>query len=310
MENKWARYSYTIESQGLSSLMVYYAGYQLCPPGHNWGPGIRDHYLLHHIRSGEGIYEVNGRKYHLQAGDTFLSRPGDTVFYQADFHNPWSYCWVGFHGSECSDLLLRTDFSKSKNVIHTDFGMHLTNCILGIYEQRGCTLADTLQMTSGLYQLMACMIQFSKNQNLGVTSQEISLQNIAGYICSRISSGASLSELSIKEISKYANMSQSTLYRLFMSQMGVSPVHYITMQRMKRACELLRLTDMPVLSVAYSVGYPNGQHFSKCFKKFMGISPSEYAHQCRVTGSEVHLNRFMQDVVNISAHPDDGLSEH
>lgn len=297
MESSWARHSYTIQSLGLSSLMVYYVGYQRCSPGHSWGPGVRDHYLLHHVRSGSGIYEVDGRKYRIEAGDTFLSRPGNTIFYQADTHTPWSYCWIGFHGSECADLLLHTDFSSSKDVIHTDFGDQLTNCLLGIYEQRGSTLADTLQMTSGLYQLMACMIQHSKNQLFGATSQELSVHNIAEYISSHISSGGPLKELSIKNLAKYANMSQSSLYRAFMSQLGISPIQYITEQRMKRACALLRSTDMSVLSIAYSVGFSNGQYFSRCFKNFMGISPSEYAYQCRATASDVHLNRFVQDVL-------------
>ena len=296
MNNQWTRYSYTIKTMGLSSLTLYYAGYQQCPPEHSWGPGSRDHYLLHHVRSGAGIYTVNDKTYRLKAGDTFLARPGSTIFYQADAETPWSYCWVGFYGSECADLLLRTDFSRSKNVIHTDFGMELTNYIMEIYERRGCTLADTLFMTSSLYQVIACMIRHSENQNIGATNQELSLQDIAGYICDRISSGASLEELSVKNISEHTNMSQSTLYRLFMSQMGLSPNHYITMQRMKRACELLRVTDASVLSIANSVGYPNGQHFAKCFKKFMGLSPSEYASQCRTEDSDVRLNRFFKEV--------------
>lgn len=296
MENQWTRHSYTIKTQGLSSLMVYYAGYQFCPPEHSWGPGIRDHYLLHHIRSGTGTFEVGDKKYDLKAGDTFLARPGEKIFYQADRQTPWAYCWVGFNGSECSELLLHTDFSKSTAVIHTDFEMDLTNHILEIYEHRGNTLADTLQMTSCLYNLFACLIRKSKNELVGATKQEVSVQNIADYICSRISSGASLEELSVEKLSGYMNTSQSTLYRLFMSQMGMSPNHYITMQRMKRACELLRVTDSPIHSIAISVGYPNGQYFAKCFKKYMGISPSEYAEQCRETGSEVRLNRFIQDV--------------
>ena len=29
------------------SLAVYNAGFQKCPPLYGWGPGIRDHYLIH-----------------------------------------------------------------------------------------------------------------------------------------------------------------------------------------------------------------------------------------------------------------------
>ena len=36
------------------SLTVYNTGFQKCPPGYGWGPGVRDHYLLHYIVSGRG----------------------------------------------------------------------------------------------------------------------------------------------------------------------------------------------------------------------------------------------------------------
>lgn len=120
--------SYTIESVGVSSLTVYYVGYQHCKPSHSWGPGIRDHYLLHHVQSGKGIFQIDDKIYPIKAGDTFLARPGNTIFYQADPNDPWSYCWIGFHGSGCANLLAQTDFSTSGHVIHTDFGNTLADC--------------------------------------------------------------------------------------------------------------------------------------------------------------------------------------
>ena len=41
--------SYKATAKELVSLSVYNVGYQLCDAGYQWGPGIRDHYLIHYV---------------------------------------------------------------------------------------------------------------------------------------------------------------------------------------------------------------------------------------------------------------------
>ncbi|MEI3347627.1 MAG: AraC family ligand binding domain-containing protein [Dysosmobacter sp.] len=63
-------------------MTVYNVGFQKCPPGYGWGPGVRDHYLLHYIVSGRGTYETGGRTFVLGPGDAFWpgrTRPSTTA---------------------------------------------------------------------------------------------------------------------------------------------------------------------------------------------------------------------------------------
>ena len=62
--------SYKVNKKELVSLSVYNVGFQKCEPLYQWGPGIRDHYLIHHILSGKGYYSVGGKVYALSTGDT------------------------------------------------------------------------------------------------------------------------------------------------------------------------------------------------------------------------------------------------
>lgn len=267
-------FAFSADSLGISSANVYYTGNASCEPGHFWS-GVRDTYLLHHIYAGEGIYRVNGKEYHLKAGDSFLARPGDAIFYQADTNNPWSYCWVGFQGSECGALLLLTDFAMER-VIHTDFGTELKDCILDIRKKQGYSTAESLEMTAGLYRLMACLARHTQSHTTDIAGHKNGLQDVLRYISSKISYGESVDTLSVRRIAERFNMSESTLYRLFMAQMDISPVQYITKVRITQACRLLTMADESITSVAFSVGYPNGQCFAKNFRKVMGMSPSEY----------------------------------
>lgn len=48
------------------------------------------------------------------------------------------------------------------------------------------------------------------------------------------------------------------------------------MLRIKKAKELLKNDSMSIKEVGYSVGYSDPNYFSKVFKKYEGISPTEY----------------------------------
>ena len=37
-------------------LSIFNCGIERCAPGQTWGPGIRDHYLIHLVLSGKGVF--------------------------------------------------------------------------------------------------------------------------------------------------------------------------------------------------------------------------------------------------------------
>lgn len=78
------------EPQTQHTLSVYFCGQEDCGPGHSFGPAMRPHYLLHVISRGKGIYQCGGHTYHLKAGDAFLIRPMDSIYYRADNTEPWT----------------------------------------------------------------------------------------------------------------------------------------------------------------------------------------------------------------------------
>ena len=89
--------SYKVTEKELVSLSVYNVGFQKCDALYQWGPGIRDHYLIHYIISGKGTYRVAGQTYHLSGGDALLVYPNTEVVYCADEQDPWEYAWARFY---------------------------------------------------------------------------------------------------------------------------------------------------------------------------------------------------------------------
>ena len=58
--------------------------------------------------------------------------------------------------------------------------------------------------------------------------------------------------------------------------MNISPSQYQNMFRMEKAVELLNQTQLNIEQIADELKYCNAFEFSKQFKKFQGISPSQY----------------------------------
>ena len=144
--------SYKVAEKELVSLSVYNVGFQKCDPLYQWGPGIRDHYLIHYIISGRGYYKLGQQTYELNAGDTFLVYPNTEVTYYAAEEDSWEYAWVGFTGSDASMILKATDFTPEVPFIrNTPLGDAIRRQILHIYDARGNEFEHAVEMTGRLY---------------------------------------------------------------------------------------------------------------------------------------------------------------
>lgn len=83
-------------------------------------------------------------------------------------------------------------------------------------------------------------------------------------------------KLSLPKVAEHIEFSTAYFSRTFKDEIGKSFVHYLTELRMEKAKDILKNPYNKSYEVAYSVGYIDYPHFSKAFKKYYGLSPSEY----------------------------------
>ena len=84
-------------------------------------------------------------------------------------------------------------------------------------------------------------------------------------------------DFSVEFLSKELGMSRVHLYKKLQSITGKSPIEFIRLIRLKRACQLLAKSQLNISEIAYMVGYNNAKYFAKHFKAEFNILPSEYA---------------------------------
>lgn len=270
MSNRYKN-SYKATEKELVSLSVYNVGFQKCDPLYQWGPGIRDHYLIHYVISGKGYYFIHNNRIELSAGDCFLVYPNTEVTYQADESDPWEYAWVGFTGSDAAIILRATDFTRKKPYLtNLPYGDDLKRQLLHIYDARGNGFEHAVEMTGRLYTTLAILMHGATTQETKNTANSY-VQKSIEYISSNYSY-----PITIEDIASYVGLSRSQLFRSFEQVLGISPKKYLTDFRIKQSCYLLEHSDLSITSIANSIGFDNSLYFSKTFHKAKGMPPKEY----------------------------------
>ena len=155
-------------------LSIFNCGREQCQPGHTWGPGVRDHYLIHLVVAGKGVYQVNGASHTLQEGDLFLAKPNQLITYAADETDPWEYYWVGFNGACANKLVQQTPFSEAHPVHHCRDLQTAREALYNIYLSRGPEPHCEAMMTGYLYIFMAHLMKEAREAmpNVGSSSSQ------------------------------------------------------------------------------------------------------------------------------------------
>lgn len=262
------KFSYKVPRRTPGALTVCNTGLQRCESRYSWGPGVRDHYLMHYVVAGKGDYRVEGRAFSLAEGDLFLARPNENIFYQADEDCPWEYCWVGFHGAEARLLLDQTDLSPSRPVLR-NVSADVYKQMMRIYESRGGLPHQAAFMTGALYQLLAALIRDRTESPARPGSDSVR------RACDFIENNLAM-PITVEDVAAHVGLSRSRLYRLFMAELKLSPVQVLTQVRIRQACALLRRGDLSIKAVAASVGFDNQLYFSRRFREVMGVPPTGF----------------------------------
>lgn len=80
----------------------------------------------------------------------------------------------------------------------------------------------------------------------------------------------------VGDLADLMGFSEGHFARLFRREFGMTLVQYVTQYRVRRSCELLSDTGIPVEQIAEQVGIGSYSYFCTCFKRICGLSPGAY----------------------------------
>jgi AraC-like DNA-binding protein len=83
-------------------------------------------------------------------------------------------------------------------------------------------------------------------------------------------------KITIAEIAKLVNFSESHFMRYFKETIGTSFIDYLKDYRLTMAARLLKSSDSQILNIAIDVGFDNLSYFNRSFKAKYGVTPRQY----------------------------------
>ena len=80
----------------------------------------------------------------------------------------------------------------------------------------------------------------------------------------------------LDDMAELCNISSSYFSKLFNKLVGENFNNYISLVRIKKACDLLTNTSHPITVIALDVGFEDSSYFNKMFKHLTGMTPTYY----------------------------------
>lgn len=93
--------------------------------------------------------------------------------------------------------------------------------------------------------------------------------------------GNYMNDISIDYLAQLCHISTSHFRRIFKKVLGWTPLDYVQLMRITRACALLYNCDNSITEVSLQVGYPSTSSFNRQFNRIHGISPSQWRKKMR-----------------------------
>ncbi|MET3557655.1 AraC-like DNA-binding protein [Streptococcus rupicaprae] len=238
-------------------------------PGYQTKVNIYDHYIIHYLTSGKGIYVIDGQTYPVQQGDLFLIPPYKFTYYIADEIDPYTYYWVGFDGLDALNLLNLTDFINQPVV--SDRGINLTPHFKSLYELEGNPISLKYGLMGHLYTILSKLMHSGKKNEPKQNRYYIeSLEYITTHYGNP--------DLSVQEVANHVGLTRSHLHRIFHKAINNSISYSILSVRLSKAVSLLSNSQLSIKEIAYQTGFESPAYFSKQFKRQFKCTPSEYRH--------------------------------
>jgi AraC family transcriptional regulator, arabinose operon regulatory protein len=223
------------------------------------------------VLSGKGQYiSDEGEVYPLSPGNFVQRRPGIPHMTIVDDTEPWLEFYVCF-GAPMYKALVDMEIISDAPVLKID----LDTLILGQCENLLYTFKKTKEKDKR--NLLLAVQEFIIRVNMAndELARSWDQDQLFDQLAERLSHNFD-QNIDLHEIAKIYHMSYEKLRKDFKEYIGISPYHYLILQRMNEARRLLHQPNISIKEIAARLGYADQYAFSNQFKKLVGVSPKVF----------------------------------
>lgn len=233
-----------------------------------------EEFLVSAIIGGAGYFHYRGSAHLTASGSLFLVAPGEVhANYACD--NGCSFRSIYIPASLVMDAASETTVHAG-SLSHFFSGVIPDTKLIRVFVQlhrslEGC--GTRLHRESLLFNFLAELIpRISKelSNSPAIGRESAAVRRAQEYLNDHYDQDVSLSELAA-----LANLSPYHFHRTFCHQTGIPPHSYQIQVRIARAKRLVR-ESWPLARVASATGFADQSHFTRHFKRLVGVTPAQY----------------------------------
>lgn len=236
------------------------------------------YYEFLYFNSGDAAYVVGDRTYRAEPGDLFVTAPDEThcIMFNSNAHYKRHFIQVS------EEMMKKVPYNIRRNLIENICGHRsripaqlVKRQHLGSYFQlvsynipKKTELSDFMIRTY-IYQLIAMLSAIDTDEIDEYANEKKIITDIKNYISERADK-----TLTLDAIAADFFMSKYYLCHIFREETGTTIKDYINVQKIARACELIR-GGTSAADTQRLCGFNDYSTFYRTFKKYMGYSPAE-----------------------------------
>lgn len=152
-----------------------------------------------------------------------------------------------------------------------------------IEEEEGNSPYKEEAMQSLLNVLLVCILRQSSSREK-TTNQHL-IGNVIDYIHNNY-----FEEITLESLAKHFYVSHYYLCREFKRVTNRTIIQYISFTRISNAQRKIMETDLSITEITNLTGFSNITNFNRVFKKYSGISPSQYRKAYRLIAKKTNLH--------------------
>ena len=265
-------FNYSNISSSLDISEIYTKFYQEKGTNYNFSGEKHSYWELTYVDKGELLTTIDRVSYHLKQGDLIFYAPMQ-FHTQSTFEKiSSSYLTINFKMNfNHADLLCNKIFSLKRDsyFIVTKLIEELSNDNLYSNDLSLCYLKELIIQ---MLRLDNSHFHSKPTTHMQQTYENELLNDILLYIDDNI-----YEKISVSTLCDHFCISTSMLHSLFRKNMNNTAKNYINELKLSKSKELIRNSTHTLSEISEMLGFSSIHYFSKKFKSYFNISPTEYS---------------------------------
>ena len=265
-------YIHEPDAQKEKDFSIVCAGMEICQRAYSIDRKNFDYFAIEFIANGNCKIELNSKKSEISSGCCYIYGPNTDhkIFSVGD--KPLKKYFVDFVGSNALTRM------KEFNLIEGDvFYVSNQRWVQDIFEQL-LESADLKRSKASLLVEQLLKLLFVRLLiDRQAPGEMQSFSNVTFTRCWSFIHDNYLKVQTVAEISEACAVNKVYIARLFKRYAQETPFQLLTRLKIKHAAQLILAENLPVKQVGAAVGYDDPYHFSRVFKRVLGVSPKNYA---------------------------------